>query len=344
MCLLIFLLFVGGIIGFSTTEGTVQRWVLSSHVVAKIRSDMEENIGLRTTSSKPKELQDSRMKFDEEAVIKCYNLIMQWQPIFSSSDSIVSLSSGVNASEEVQKDLIRAESVGKTKSEEFINNRIKENKIGFYDVIKKNKLKTFTTMKQVKKVSVKGKDVAIQADRSFFARILVIHEKRRVSTRELLQYSLGPIAWSLATPDGNIYKSVKSKLLNIVEEKIDRAEDIPAMAARIYDGMCIIQQLPSGIETFGELSKYALKRITNNNSPHVFFVTDQYWKQSIKSCERNRRANAGSIRLTATRCDQKLPKQLKKYLCVGENKEELVDFLLNDWSTNGDHKSMLNNR
>lgn len=44
----------GGIIGFSTTEGTVQRWVLSSHVVAKVRSDMEEGIGLRKKSSKPK--------------------------------------------------------------------------------------------------------------------------------------------------------------------------------------------------------------------------------------------------------------------------------------------------
>ena len=106
------------------------------------------------------------------------------------------MSSGVNASEEVQRDLLKAESVGKTKSEEFIKNRIKKNDIGFYDVIKKNNLETFSTMKQVKKMNLNGKDVVIQADRSFFARILVIQEKRSISTRELLQYSLGPIAWS----------------------------------------------------------------------------------------------------------------------------------------------------
>ena len=284
------------------------------------------------------------MKFDKEAVQNCCNIIKQWQPIFSSSDAIVSLSSGVNASEEVQRDLLKTESVGKTKSEEFINNRIKKNDIGFYNVIKKNNLKSFSTMKQVKKMNVNGKDVVIQADRSFFARILVIQEKRSISTMELLQYSLGPIAWSLATPNGSIYKSVKSKLLNALEDKIQVLDTIPPKAARVYDGMCAIQQLPSALETFGALSEYVLKRTTANDSPHVFFVTDQYWKQSIKSCERNRRANTGSIRITAIRCDQKLPKQIKKYLCVGENKEELVDFLLNDWSSNCTHQSMLRNR
>ena len=84
----------------------------SNHVAAKVRADMEDMIGLRKAPSKPKELQKSRMKFDEEAVQNCYNVIKQWQPIFSSSEAIVSLSSGVNASEEVQHDLLKAESIG----------------------------------------------------------------------------------------------------------------------------------------------------------------------------------------------------------------------------------------
>jgi len=78
--------------------------------VAKARADMEEEIGLRKTPSKPKELQRSRMNFDEEAVQNCYNVLKQWQPIFLSSEAIVSLSSCVNASEEVQNDLLNAES------------------------------------------------------------------------------------------------------------------------------------------------------------------------------------------------------------------------------------------
>ena len=89
--------------------------------------------------------------------------------------------------------------------------------------------------------------------------------------------------------------------------------------------MCIIQQLPCGIETFGQLSDFVLKRITTNESAHIFFITDQYWDLSIKSCERNRRAPSDSIRVTASRRDQKIPKQIKKYLSVGANKKELIE-------------------
>ena len=37
--------FLGGIIGFSSSEGTIQRWELTSHVVAKIKSDMKKEWG-----------------------------------------------------------------------------------------------------------------------------------------------------------------------------------------------------------------------------------------------------------------------------------------------------------
>ena len=305
---------------------------------------MEESIGLSRISSKPKELQSSRVKFDENAVTKCYNVLKEWSTIFGSCDSLMSLSSGINATLEVQQDLLKAEDVGKKQARDFIDDRIKNNKVGFYETIKKNKLKTFSTMNATKKISVKGKEVIIRADRSLFARLLVIREKRGLSMKELLQFSLGPIAWSLATPDGNIYKSVKSKLLTALEEKIDHIDNMPPKAARIYDGMVILQQLPNGLETFGEVSEFVLKRITANDSEHIFFITDQYWNHSIKSCERNRRATTGSIRITASRPDQKIPKQLKKYLSLGSNKEELVDFLLKDWSSNNRNTQYIRNR
>ena len=37
------------------------------------------------------------MKLDEEAMSKCYEVLKQWQPIFDSCDSLVSLSSGIKA-------------------------------------------------------------------------------------------------------------------------------------------------------------------------------------------------------------------------------------------------------
>ena len=179
---------------------------------------MESVLHMTRRRSRPKEMQKSRINFDEEAVRKCCDLLKQWPPMFSSSTSIVSLSSGMNASTEVRK--LRAQLVGKEKAVDFIEQRIKKSNVGFYDTIKKSKLKTFTTMLEQQKLSVNGKDVVIRADRELFARLLIIREKRGINIKELLKYSLGPIAWSLATPQGNIFKSVKSKLLKDLEEKI----------------------------------------------------------------------------------------------------------------------------
>ena len=104
------------------------------------------------------------------------------------------LFSGINASEEVENDLLQAEALGRKQAKEFIDDRIKQNKTGFCDTIKKNKLKTFSSLKPVKRLCVKDKEVIIQSDHSLFARLLIIREKRGISIRELLRHSLGPVA------------------------------------------------------------------------------------------------------------------------------------------------------
>ena len=116
--------------------------------------------------------------------------------------------------------------------------------------------KHFPSLKPVKRFCVKGKEVIIQPDRSLFARLLVIREKTGISIRVQLRHSLGPVAWSLATPEGCIYKSVESKLLNAIEERIKTVDEIPSKSAIIYDG--IIHQLPKYLETFRDLSWYLL--------------------------------------------------------------------------------------
>ena len=60
--------------------------------------------------------------------------------------------------------------------DEFIDDHIKQNKTGFYDTVKKNKLKTFSSRTPVNRLCVKGKEVIIQPDRTLFARLLVIRE------------------------------------------------------------------------------------------------------------------------------------------------------------------------
>ena len=104
---------------------------------------------------------------------------------------------------------------------------------------------------------------------ALYARLLVIRKKRGFSIKELLQYSLGPIAWCLATSEGNTFKSVKSKLQNALEEKMSLVDSVSQNCTRVFDGMRIVQQLLSGLEIFGCLPDFVLTCISNNPSSNI---------------------------------------------------------------------------
>ena len=63
---------------------------------------MEVEIGIKKGSEKPKDLRKSRIKYDEDMVSKCCDILKQWPAMCDNSTYIVSLLSGVNASAEVK--------------------------------------------------------------------------------------------------------------------------------------------------------------------------------------------------------------------------------------------------
>ena len=68
----------GSIIGGSTSEGIVQRWVLMSHILASLMADLKEFIGLQINQRQPKELGEKRIEYDEMKLQKCVTLIEEW--------------------------------------------------------------------------------------------------------------------------------------------------------------------------------------------------------------------------------------------------------------------------
>ena len=82
----------------------------------------------------------------------------------------------------------------------------------------------------------------------------------------------------------------------------------------------------------------------SGSSRVAFFVTDHYLPNSVKSSERSRRSDVGSLRITVTSGEQKIPKQFTKFLRNAENKIELIKFLVHDWSSNRINQPILENR
>ena len=97
--------------------------------------------------------------------------------------------------------------------------------------------------------------------------------------------------------------------------------------------MVLLQQLASvPLATFGDVAEFILIKIMQHQN--VYFVTDQYTPGSIKTYERERRKESGSIRISIERRDQLRPKQWSKFLKDGENKKDLIKFLFHEWSSN----------
>ena len=87
------------------------------------------------------------------------------------------MSSGLNASEDVQQDVLTAKDVGQQKAAAFIEEILKRNKGLFYDSIKKNNLKTFTFLNLKKTLKIKDNDVIIRSDRDLFGKILILQHR-----------------------------------------------------------------------------------------------------------------------------------------------------------------------
>ena len=127
-------------------------------------------------------------------------------------------------------------------------------------------------------------------------------------------------------------KASKAKLMHEIEKRVENpdVEFISADNTLLLDDMALIQTIKHIPETFGAFVEVMLKRIlslaSNARSKRVDFVCDVYPDVSIKNIERSKRAGNGSTVIRILSPEQKVPRQFKKFLSVGKNKEALIEF------------------
>jgi len=338
----------GGIKGFSTNQGATNRWIRAHHQRAAITRQCEEMAGKGQKSSKRADLTNSRMTRDEDDVNNIMSTITSMTNPFENdpemdANDLVHLSSGVIAPDDVYSDLMTAKVKGDEAFVNFSKSRLQGNDVDLNKTLKKMKLKTFSDAgKQT--IKVKGKDVTLKSDRELLARLVIIGKVRKVNLKSMMTYSLSPYPPALATYEGCLVKTNKARLLHYLESVPESSPvvDPPKGGVWVVDGMAMLQQMSSkGMPaSMGQLAEKILRQLVylalSSTSNSVHFVTDTYPSISIKGAERKRRAASGSQRIKISKADQPVPKQWKKYLANSFNKEQLVHFLFNHWSTCGE--------
>ena len=259
-------------------------------------------------------------------------------PFETEHEELLSLASGIMVENEVADALINAEVLGEQQFVEFSKSNLLSDDPDIFTKLKRNKIQTFSSTKQLSVQNKDGKKTSIEMNRNLFARLLVIAKSRKVDLKELLSYSLGTYPLSLSTTTGGLVKTAKSKLFDILEDEAGNPEaDMRAFNnnAIIVDAMAVVQSIKGKWKTFRELADAILNSLTKLarqwNCTRLDFVADRYPALSIKNTERRRRAERGTQRVHIFGKDQNVSKQWKKYLSCGENKESLVTFLCEHW-------------
>ena len=179
-------------------------------------------------------------------------------------------------------------------------------------------------VKQVK-IKLKNREISIKADRSLFARFIVMAQNRSFNMRDVLSYSLGPLPWSIALADGSLVKNNKAKLLQFLEKDMLPLDTVATRATWIIEGMALLHRMKNVPATFKEIANTVLKALMIRNARLIDFVTDRYPDILIKK-------NAeGSLLVKITGGNQRRPQQWK-FLAHGKNKSTLIEFLLEEWS------------
>ena len=320
--------------------GAVQKWVATAHLRAQISDNCRSTVGSagRASTQGHKELTLTRIAHDQRSVEHVLQVTRSIGNPFQPSENLVSLCSGVTASDNIAANLLQAEKKGEAQLKKFCEERLVECKVPFYETMHKLNLKTFRSLQKQATVKVKGKEVILKADRDIFARMIVIAQSRKLDLREVFKHTLGPVPWPLSNADGSFTKTAKVKLVDTIEKDVDPLPQTPDGSAWIIDLMAVLQSLSTSEipETFQELAKVVLRKCLTHVSSEgrVDIVSDIYPAISIKNRERSNRYSQGELRIAITGSkSQKVPKQWKKFLSAGCNKEALVELFFNEWQT-----------
>lgn len=326
----------GGLVGFTLNRGYIHRWLLSQPERSAISRKCEELAGTINQNRKRKNLDCSSRKRHEQNVqnVIC-TLESMVNPFEYFQPNLVNVSTGRVVNSEALDDIIRAEELGTTHFINFVEKNLMSQSPDLFKTIKKLNLKSFVTKEKRKDTATTSlKDS--KSTRDLYARALLLSENRDIDLEQLLSYSLSQYPASFATPEGNLRKTVKSKLLHILE-----AVDTPIVREGIkaeviiVDAMAHIQMLKNPSFTFGQLALQIFNSLVHMggryNAKRVDFVGDRYFPTSIKNAERARRSSERWQSITILHPNQKVPTQWRKYLSVGENKENLLSFLATSW-------------
>ncbi|XP_064086105.1 uncharacterized protein LOC135201158 [Macrobrachium nipponense] len=212
----------------------------------------------------------------------------------------------------------------------FVKERLADRSKPLNDVIKRNKLPLFASIKVKSANKNKQQLASARSDSELFSRLYITCQTRDGDLEQFFKHenSAHPPALS---QNGRIHFGSKSDLLRPLEQLVEPTSHPPQVSSVILDGAAVVQMLnpgPGHSKTFLDYATdifvpYILSQLQNHS--RLDLVWDRYANSgSLKATARANRGKGIRRRVTGTAL---LPGNWHTFLRVDENKEELFHFL-----------------
>ena len=275
-----------GITGILTNPEAYQRWVRTTHARSQYVNAMLNMADMQESGANDhRDLSTSEIKKSEKYTSSTMEAIESFLNPFTigNKDKLYILSSGQAATEDIAKDVLRADDVGKEARNAFIENRLKQNR-DFFEPVKRMYLKTLGGMnKRLRTRSSDNKVVQYKQQGNVAFHLFLKCQKLgiQLNLAELVHYPMTPVPYSIATADGFLCKTDKSKAFHhLMKDQENAAEPPWNETLTVFDGNATFYALRDLPSNFQLICQKVFDVMTSRGD--VVFSTDNYMPDSIK--------------------------------------------------------------
>ena len=333
-----------GIVGLTRKAPALLRWTMTRHIMGDYAATMKQRGGISIDDhSSHEESHPGTKKRDEEHhhMMSSHldNHMTNPFELENYPDKLINISTGVHATDEVQKYLLSAKTVGTHHMEKFVQESLSlDCSKSFYSPISRLKIKTFADMNKNTRVcgpSGRMLNVSVKPELIFRRALSLAKCREDVTLDTILSHPVGCVPTSMFHEDGTMRKNTKSDLAHKLEENINRITVLPpsnkATTVYIRDGMVILQMMQvNRSDTFEDVASNFTSHLLQgfNRADTLVEVFDRYdHPDSVKYCERVRReATNSSARQYEVTGGRTIP-PWEKFMKVSANKQAFVHFL-----------------
>eukprot|EP00112_Aurelia_sp_Birch-Aquarium-sp1_P007906 Seg1863.1 transcript_id=Seg1863.1/GoldUCD/mRNA.D3Y31 product="hypothetical protein" protein_id=Seg1863.1/GoldUCD/D3Y31 len=322
----------GGIIGITTNENALHRWLISGPQISALTEEFKNSISKPLDGDDAKKHHEETTSFQKRFSADVCNLqstITEFGNPFleESTDSLIVLHTGNIRQGLAVTNLERIEEVGRKQFVGYVTERLHEKKISLSETITRNKLSIFSSpkvqTKQQKRVASLKNDVAL------FSRLFIACQNRDGNIEEFFRHenqsSPPSLSQSNELRSGN--KAELLKQLESMDDLISSCES-PETEVTVLDGAALINGLkPESNTTFEDYAaKIVLPRLTklSANALRIDVVFDVYLERSLKNSARVHRGQGSRRRVKS---NLQVPTDWKSFLRHSDNKTELFSYL-----------------